>query len=96
MSELSKQEFLLLKLSEELVEASKECHKAVIHGIDTEYRKVGKTFHELLTSELKDVFAVIKELEDNGIVFKITDTEINKKRAGLNYEYREITTGEQY
>lgn len=61
---MNRTQLLLLKLSEECVEVSKECSKAIQFGLDEVYPPVGLSNRDRIRAELQDVFAVVQILND--------------------------------
>lgn len=71
---MNKQDHLILKLSEEAVEVSKECHKALTFGIDDRYNRM-PSIRQKIVMELNDLFAVVEMLQDEGVLPMIVVNE---------------------
>ena len=80
---MTREEHLLVTLSEECSEVAKEACKALRFGLDDKEPGQDKTNRDKIAAEFNDLFAVILMLEDEG-VFKgekiVTPDTITKKQ----------------
>jgi hypothetical protein len=78
---MNKQDHLILRLSEECVEVSKECHKALSFGIEDRYKRM-PSVREKIVLELNDLFAVVEMLQDEGVLpmIVVNDRLIDAKK----------------
>lgn len=86
MPGMSNEQFMLLKLSEEAIEVSKECSKAIQFGMDEIYPAIGITNRDRIRAELQDLFAIIQIMnEDCGLDFVPSQEAVEIKRSKLQH-----------
>ena len=74
---MTKQQFLLLKLSEECAEVAQRCSKQIQFGKDEKQKNQELTNKQRLSGELLDLLAVANLLAECGEVLPTTVTDID-------------------
>lgn len=82
---MTREDHLLVKLSEEVAEVGMIAAKALQFGLDTRPPHTIATNRELLRRELVDVLNIVVMLKVAGIISAITDEEINAKRSQVEF-----------
>ena len=78
---MTKQENLLIKLSEECSEVGKAVSKALLYGLDDGYPGSDITNAQDIENELHDILAVVEMFyADQGLKFKVDSEKIRKKK----------------
>lgn len=65
---MNKQEYLLVKMAEEAAEIAHACHKSLTFGLQSFQNEGDLTNQMELEKELTDLLAMIKMLQDAGII----------------------------
>jgi len=81
---LTREQHLLLKLSEECTEVGKVVHKAVLFGLDDGYPGTDRTNLDDLRHELNDLFAVVEMLYPV-IEWRIDSDAVKTKKAKVEH-----------
>ena len=83
---LSKEEHLLMKLSEECIELSKELHKAALYGMEDMNPTTGIKNIVTIKQEFIDMMALVEELREEGIINLTADSNgIGTKQEKLHF-----------
>jgi NTP pyrophosphatase (non-canonical NTP hydrolase) len=84
---MNKQEYLLVKTAEEAAEIAHACHKSLTFGLNSFQNEGDSTNKEQLEKELTDLLAMIKMLQDAGIIGIVGRKEgiVAKEQKVLRY-----------
>ena len=78
---MNRVQHLLIKLNEECVEIAKSADKALIFGLDDEYRGKGITPRNDIIQEFNDLIGIIEMLRDEGVDIPILPDKVQAKKA---------------
>jgi hypothetical protein len=86
---MTRQQYLLMCLAEELGELQKEIFKCIRFGPETREKEGYITNIERANNEFNDVVALMNMLNDeSGILFKTTATAVHNKISRVNHYYK--------
>ena len=85
MTQLSEEQYYLLKLSEEAAEVSQMVSKTIQFGLDEVFAPIGQTNQERLQNEINDFLAVIEVLNEKfGFSFSADAQKISAKKEKMH------------
>jgi len=82
---MTKEEHLLVCLSEECAEVIKEVNKALRFGLDDVHPRKITTNRENIESELNDLYGVLEFLGESGLLFERDSMAITKKKEKVKH-----------
>lgn len=89
---MTKQDYLLVCLSEECGEVTRAIGKALRFGLDDHNPHTGVSAEEHLNAEINDLYTLILQLQEDGFIKPFDQKAVDTKKAkGLKYyEYAKM------